>query len=147
MSNLFSPYVSSVSLDSSSDVSPSDDSSQSTPQSSLKSRKEEEKIKKKRCRTFYKRDDEGNYIIPHVPLPRIPKNDVRRSYGLFFTNVYNSGDGILLDRFVKHVFPGQELYRYHLGVQGTSTGVYSQSYYDMCNFIIVYHRLQDNSTR
>lgn len=114
-----SPSASSLSLDSSSDVSPSDESSQSTSPPAIKGRKEEEKNKKKRCRTFYKRNDEGNYIIPHVPLPRIPKNDVRRSYGLFFTNVYNSGDGILLDRFVKHVFPGQELYRYHLGVQGT----------------------------
>lgn len=32
-------------------------------------------------------------------LPRIPKNDIRRSYGIMFTNVYNSASYEVIDKF------------------------------------------------
>eukprot|EP01033_Poteriospumella_lacustris_P018549 gene18549-13355_t len=46
--------------------------------------------KRKRRRYPNAKDAEGNWLVPRIPLPRILKSDIRRSYGLMFTNVYNS---------------------------------------------------------
>lgn len=39
-------------------------------------------------------------IVPHIILPKILKNDIRRSYGTMFTNVMNSSDTGLLRHFL-----------------------------------------------
>lgn len=62
--------------------------------------------KRKRRRYAHLKDSEGNWLIPCIHLPRIPKSDIRRSFGIMFMNVYNSGDfqymNTFLDRFVSH---------------------------------------------
>ncbi len=89
----------------------------STPTSFSNENDKKSAKKSKRCRNFYKRDQSGNWLIPHIPLPRIPKTDIRRDYGLFFTNVYNSGDGQLLDKFLSQIFHPEHVF--YLNVQGT----------------------------
>jgi len=39
------------------------------------------------------------YYIPVNSMPRILKRDIRREFGRMFTNVYNSGDQLLVEKF------------------------------------------------
>lgn len=71
--------------------------------------------KRKRRRFYDTKDENGNWLIPHVPLPRIPKSDIRREYAQLFTNVYNSGDNDLLRRFVAQMFPDSHSFRFGYG--------------------------------
>lgn len=71
--------------------------------------------KRKRRRFYDTKDENGNWLIPHVPLPRIPKSDIRREYAQLFSNVYNSGDNDLLRRFVAQMFPDSHNFRFGYG--------------------------------
>eukprot|EP01031_Cornospumella_fuschlensis_P032422 gene32422-39207_t len=42
-------------------------------------------------------------LVPHVILPKILKNDIRRSYPAMFANVYNSCDESLMNKYL-HTF-------------------------------------------
>ncbi len=58
------------------------------------------------------KDANGEWIVPRIPLPRIIKRDIRRSYAQMLTNVYNSHDEELLHRFVSQMIPDNYCYRF-----------------------------------
>lgn len=56
--------------------------------------------KRKRRRNAHLKDKDGNWLVPRIHLPRIPKSDIRRSFGIMFTNVYNSCNYEYMTSFV-----------------------------------------------
>lgn len=40
-------------------------------------------------------------LVPHMFLPRILKSDVRRCYAQMFTNIYNSCDSSLMEKYLR----------------------------------------------
>lgn len=98
-----------------------EDDSLSSSDSDDKSEKEERKSLTKRrkrgLRRYEKKDAQGNWIIPHIPLPRIPKQDIRRNYGQMVVNVFNSGSRQLMGEFLHQMM--NEHGRYTLHWNGT----------------------------
>jgi hypothetical protein len=72
--------------------------------------------RQRRLRICDRKDKNGNWLVPHIPLPRIPKRDIRRTYAMILTNVYNSGDQMLLKQFVSQMIT--EDYNYRLVFDG-----------------------------
>jgi hypothetical protein len=52
--------------------------------------------KQKQSRKRKKENIDDGTIVPRLPLPRIPKQDIRRKYGMMFSNIFNSGDYMLM---------------------------------------------------
>ncbi|RYG95353.1 hypothetical protein EON65_56105 [archaeon] len=40
-------------------------------------------------------------LVPHVILPKILKHDIRRSYPAMFSNIYNSCDADLMNKYLE----------------------------------------------
>jgi hypothetical protein len=56
---------------------------------------------KKNKREYGNISDSGKPTVTRrIPLPRIPKCDIRRNYGVMFTNVFNSHDMDYLKKFL-----------------------------------------------
>lgn len=73
--------------------------------------------KRKRRRYPNAKDANGNWLVPTIPLPRILKSDIRRSYGIMFANVYNSVDYGLMTNYIQHFICDDYIYRFSkLGV-------------------------------
>lgn len=82
------------------------------------------------------KDSEGNWLIPKLHLPRIPKSDIRRSYGLMFANVYNSCDREFAAQFVDRLIP--EDYVYVFSKLGTSFLFYLLLYFTEVTLIYLH---------
>lgn len=90
-------------------TSPDDlDTSSSSNSSDSKSKR-----RKRGLRRYEQKDSDGNWVIPHIPLPRIPKQDIRRNYGQMFANVFNSGSRAMMGNFLHQMMNEHGRYTLH----------------------------------
>lgn len=71
------------------------------------------KRRKRGFRVYEQKDEQGNWLIPHVPLPRIPKTDIRRNYGQMVANVFNSGSRSTMGGFLNQMMNPDGRYTLH----------------------------------